>query len=282
MKEKLLVVSHRILLGGNKMRCFNGLTTVNIELTSLCNKNCWMCGRRKIDRNYPEIAMNYGHMDFKLVKKIAKQLPDNIVVQMHNNGEPLVYPRFGEAMKLFNRQIRCMDTNGKLLVEKADEIITNMETLTISVIENDAEGEEQYKLVKEFLMLKGNRKPSMIYRCLGDVDVDRWKELPGLIVKRILHDPMGSFNYKKEPVIPEIGICWEILGHMAINRLGEVSICVRFDPKRLGVVGNVNRTELIDIWNGEKRKEWLNNHITGNRNNAPLCSHCHFWGIPRG
>ena len=66
--------------------CFNGLSTVNIELTSRCNKSCWMCGRRKIDREYPEIAMDYGDMDFSLVKKIAKQLPEGIVVQFHNNG----------------------------------------------------------------------------------------------------------------------------------------------------------------------------------------------------
>ena len=46
----------------------NGLGTINIELTSRCNKNCWMCGRRKVDR---ELALNYGDMDFDLVKHIA-------------------------------------------------------------------------------------------------------------------------------------------------------------------------------------------------------------------
>ncbi len=49
----------------------NGLGTINIELTSRCNKNCWMCGRRKVDREYPELALNYGDMDFDLVKHIA-------------------------------------------------------------------------------------------------------------------------------------------------------------------------------------------------------------------
>src|SRR3989338_2486137 len=96
--------------------CFNGLTTVNVELTSICNKNCWMCGRRKVDREYPKLAMKYGDMDFALVKSIARQLPSGIVVQLHNNGEPLLYPRFKEAVKLFNRQIRCMDTNGSPLL----------------------------------------------------------------------------------------------------------------------------------------------------------------------
>jgi len=112
--------------------CFNGLTTVNVELSSRCQKACWMCGRRKIDKKYPNIKMNYGDMDFQLVKAIAEQLPDGIVVQFHDNGEPLLYPRFGEAVRLFDCQIKCMDTNGKLIVEKANEIIDNLDTLTIS------------------------------------------------------------------------------------------------------------------------------------------------------
>ena len=109
---------------------FNGLYCIHLELTSRCNKNCWMCGRRKIDREYPEIAMNYGDMDFKLVKKIAAQLPEGIVVQFHNNGEPLLYPKFGEAVRLFKDQIKCVDTNAKLIVEKADEIIDNLDTMS--------------------------------------------------------------------------------------------------------------------------------------------------------
>ena len=79
----------------------HGLGNVNVELTNRCNKKCWMCGRRKVECDYPELALQYGDMDFELVNKIASQLPPNIVVQLHNNGEALVYPRFGEAVKLF-------------------------------------------------------------------------------------------------------------------------------------------------------------------------------------
>ncbi|HAY22508.1 MAG TPA: hypothetical protein DCY27_10160, partial [Desulfobacterales bacterium] len=111
---------------------FDGLANVNIELTSRCNKNCWMCGRRKVDRDYPELALRYGDMDFGLVKRIAAQLPANIVVQLHNNGEALMYPRFGEAVRLFRRQITNIVTNGKLLVEKAGEIIGSLDTMAVS------------------------------------------------------------------------------------------------------------------------------------------------------
>jgi radical SAM protein with 4Fe4S-binding SPASM domain len=241
-----------------------------------------MCGRRKIDKEYPEIAMNYGDMDFELVKKIAAQLPEGIVVQFHNNGEPLLYPRFKEAVRLFDKQIRCFDTNAKLIVEKADEIIDNVDTMTISVIENDPEGDEQYALVKKFIAIKGERKPRMIYRCLGNVDTQRWEKLDGIIATRILHNPLGSFKYKKSPTVPEIGICLEILNHMAINSTGKVSICVRFDPKGAGVIGDATSTPLKDIWNGPTRKEWIQHHKEGKRNKIPLCSHCDYWGVPTG
>jgi len=241
-----------------------------------------MCGRRKIDREYPEIAMNYGDMDFELVKNIADQLPGGIVVQFHNNGEPLLYPRFGEAVRLFKNQIKCVDTNAKLLLEKADEIVDNLDTLTVSVIEKDPEGDEQYGIIKKFLNIKKNRKPLVVYRCLGNVDIQRWRELEGVVARRALHDPLGSFNYTKEPTVPEIGICLEAINHMAINRFGKVSICVRFDPLGLGVIGDINKSALVDIWNSQKRKDWLEYHVKGKRNKIPLCSQCHFWGIPTG
>lgn len=261
---------------------FHGLANVNVELTNRCNKTCWMCGRRKVERDYPELVLEYGDMDFELVKKIAEQLPPNIVVQLHNNGEPLLYPRFGDAVRLFNRQITSIDTNGKLLVEKADEIIDNLDTLAISIIENDPEADEQYEIIKKFLKIKRDRKPFTILRILGDVDYERYKKLGLIMATRTIHSPMGSFNYRRNPTIPEIGICLDFLHHFAINSKGEVSICVRFDPKRLGVIGNANTESLESIWNSPKRMKWLKYHIEGRRDKVPLCSYCHFWGVPTG
>lgn len=262
-------------------KSFNNLTTVNIELTSRCNKNCWMCGRRKVDKDYPDIALDYGDMEFSLVEKISRQLPENITVQLHNNGEPLLYPEFGKAARLFNKQIKNIVTNGKLLLEKADEIIDNLDTMAISVFEDDEEADEQFEIIKEFVKLKNNRKPYTLLRINGNVDITRYRELNLLMASRVLHAPMGSFNYKKaEPTIPEIGICLDFLNHMAINRKGKVSICVRFDPKGLGVIGDANTQSLIDIWNGELRGEWMDLHKQGKRKEIPLCSYCHFWGVP--
>lgn len=263
-------------------KCFNGLTTVNIELTSRCNKNCWMCGRRKVGRDYPEIAIEYGDMDFELVKSIAEQLPEGIVAQFHSNGEPLLYPQFKEAVSLFKRQIRCIDTNGKLIVERADDIIDNLDILTISTFENDKEQDIQYELIEEFLLIKGEMRPRVIIRCLGDVPLEKYRKFGCTIATRILHSPMGSFKYKKNPTVPEIGICLDFLNHMVIRRDGKVSICVRFDPDGLGIIGDCTKSALIDIWNCRQRKEWLQYHIDGRRDKMPLCSYCEFWGVPTG
>lgn len=265
-----------------KTQNLDGLANINVELTSRCNKKCWMCGRRKVERDYPELTLEYGDMDFELAVKIAKQLPPNVVVQLHNNGEALLYPRFGDAVKLFPEQITNVVTNGKLLVEKADEIIDNLDTLAISIIENDPEADEQYGIIEKFLRMKGDRKPFTVLRLNGDVNQERYKKFGLLMATRILHSPMGSFNYKRNSTIPEIGICLDFLYHLAINSKGEASICVRFDPKRLGVIGDANKQSLAEIWNGPKRMEWLEYHRQGRRDKIPLCSYCHFWGVPTG
>ena len=259
----------------------DGLANINVELTSKCNKNCWMCGRRKVEKDYPELTLKYGDMDFELIERIAIQLPPNIVVQLHNNGEPLLYPRFSEAVKMFHNQITNIDTNGKLLVKKKDEIIDNLDTLAISVIEKDPEADEQYEIIKEFIELKGDKKPFTLLRINGDVDIGRYKKLNLMMATRILHSPMGSYNYKKRtPTVPEIGICLDFLHHLAINNNGIVSICVRFDPKKLGVIGDANKQSLAEIWNSPQRMEWLAYHKEGRRDKVPLCSYCHFWGVP--
>lgn len=259
-----------------------GLTNINIELSNRCNKNCWMCGRRKVERDFPELALNYGDMDFNLIEKIAKQLPANIMVQLHNNGEALLYPRLGDAIRLFHRQITNIVTNGKLLVQKSEEIIDNLDTMAISIFEKDDEAEEQYGIVRKFLEIKGDRKPFTIFRLNGEVNGDKYKKL-GIICRRILHSPMGSFNYhKKKPTIPEVGMCLDFLNHLAIDRDGKASICVRFDPKGLGVIGDCSTQPLEEIWNCKLRMKWLESHKRGKRSDVPLCSYCEFWGVPTG
>lgn len=255
---------------------------LHLELTSRCNKSCWMCGRRKMEREYPELC-DWGDMDYEMVEEIARQVPMGTVVQMHDNGEGLLYPRFGDAARLLYGRIRCLNTNGKLLLEKADEIIDNLETLTISVVQDDPEGDDQYENVLKFLARKQTRKPLLVYRCLGKVDnIERWKSLPGHLATRVLHSPRGSFDYQRQPTIPEIGICLDLLTHLAIDRYGNISLCVRFDPKGELRLGNIKETSLEEAWTSPKRRQYLEHHIRGDRKALPGCCRCEYFGVPTG
>ena len=259
----------------------NGLKFVNVELTSRCNKGCWMCGRRKMEKDGQKT--DWGDMPASMAIKVARQIPEDTVVAFHSNGEPLLYESLGQVLPQFKHTIRCLDTNGKLLVKRASDIINNLDTITISVIQNDPEGDVQFETVKEFLGIKHNKKPRMIYRLLGEVkDAKRWYELPGIVATRVLHSPMGSFAYEKKVTVPEIGICLEALTHLVVDRYGNVYPCVRFNPNKKDCFGNVRDTTLDIIWNSNKRKIWLQKHIDGKRNENELCKSCDFWGIPRG
>lgn len=260
----------------------NGLSFLHLELTSRCNKSCWMCGRRKREKERPELC-DYGDMPQEMVYEIIRQIPKGIVIQLFNNGDPLLYPFLGWALNLCGNQIRCFNTNGKLLLEKANEIIGNLETLTISVIQDDPEGDEQYEQVRNFIRRKGDKSPSIIYRILGELPgIQRWYELPGIVVKRVLHAPEGSREYRKPVTKPEIGICLDLLTHLAIDRYGNISLCVRFDPEGHLRLGNIKERTLFAAWTGLKRKTYIQKHIEGKRHELPGCRSCEYWGIPRG
>jgi len=240
-----------------------------------------MCGRRKLEQARSELC-HWGDMEYDLVRFIAYQTPRNIVVQMHNNGEPLLYPLLGPVLNQFRNNIRCFNTNGKLLLERADDIIGNMETLTVSVIQDDPEGDEQYGVVTEFLRKRNTQKPHLIYRLLGNVhNKQRWLELPGVVATRILHAPEASRDYSKPTTVPEIGICLDLLTHMAIDRFGNISMCVRLDPEGHLRIGHVN-DGLRTAWNSKKRRTYIEYHINQKRSELPGCRDCHFWGVPRG
>jgi radical SAM protein with 4Fe4S-binding SPASM domain len=260
----------------------NGLMFVNVELTSKCNKDCWICGRRERDKKLGATNnFKYGNMEFFMVYKIASQIPRGTIVQLHNNGEPLLYPYFGHALALFQHCRTGIVTNGKLLVEKADEIIGCLDCLSVSIFENDPEQQEQYLILNEFLKLKKERKPYVTLRFIGNVDEKKYEHFNLQPVHRVIHKPKGSIDYKYEPPVPEIGVCWDLLTHLSIDRHGNISPCVRFDPNGELCLGNIQDISLKDVWFGEKRKKLLNAQFSGKRNELPYCGKkCEYWGIP--
>lgn len=220
-----------------------------------------------------------------MVKYIAGQVPPGIFVQFHINGEPLLYPKLPAALAAFRHCYSGLDTNGKLLLKRS-KTLALLDTLTISIIQDDKEGEEQLETVTKYLKTV-KKRPLIVFRMLGEINerLINYRALADrygcIIVHRVLHSPDGSHDYEKPVTIPEIGVCFEMLHKLAIDRHGNVSPCVRYDPEGLNIMGNISNNLLTEIWHSPKRREWVNSHLAGERDAVPLCAGCDYWGIPK-
>lgn len=256
-------------------------TFYHLELTSRCQKKCHMCGRRKLERERPELC-NWGDMPLDIAYEIINQMPPGAVVQLHNNGEPLLYPYLSEVIYTAKGRglITSLNTNGKLLWAKRRQL-SMLDTLVVSIIDGDPEAEEQYQVLRRYDRWPGP-KPRLILRFLGDVHKELYRGIDALRVARTLHSPDGSREYQKPVTIPEIGICLELLTHLAIDRFGNISTCVRFDPDGDLRLGNISDMTLEEAINGEKRQSYIQRHSRGDRAACPGCNRCDFWGVPIG
>jgi radical SAM protein with 4Fe4S-binding SPASM domain len=269
-----------------------GISTINIELTSRCNKRCHMCGRRKLEKINPDYESTLGDMEWNTFAKIVEQIEAGMVVQLHWNGEPTLSDFLfatSYAIKLMGA-FPCMDTNGLLLGEKA-YALKHFYSITVSVIQGDSQENynRQIEQIKIFMRIKRNscyftdspqklniralgEIPPSFYQFAGEYGID--------IIPRIFHAPEMSRDYQRQVTMPEIGVCLDLLHHPAIDRHGNLFPCVRFNPEGLNCLGNVNDYRIEDLLSGKIRMEMIRKHFEGRRNEVPLCDTCHYWGLP--
>jgi radical SAM protein with 4Fe4S-binding SPASM domain len=120
----------------------------------------------------------------------------------------------------------------------------------------------------------------------GELDnllAERYRDLGLVTTRKIFKEGKkeGTVIYNLVyPMIPEHGICQDLLSHLCIDSNGLVYACVRFDPEKKGLLGDVKKDYIDDIWNSEKRKKMLYLHERGLRNKIPLCKGCEYYGIP--
>src|SRR5258706_964929 len=164
-----------------------GLSQLNIELTSRCDKHtlCFMCGHQNGAVNP---RLKFGDMDFELLRAIATQLAPPVVISFHRDGDPLVYPRLGDALRLFEGFPTSIVTHGEALGRRAEEIIGLCTSVTVSGIPNDPDRELQLESIAAFLAKKGARRPMVQLKCVGAVqNLGTYDALGIPITNRALH-----------------------------------------------------------------------------------------------
>lgn len=242
---------------------------INIELTSMCNKHCHFCGR-------VGAKIEYGDMKIELFEKILDQLNGVEIIQLHRDGEPLLYDNLAHVLGLCRKKgiLTNIVTNGKNLSKKIVDL-RDCTTITVSVFEQDS---EQFNEITQFI--HATDKPKLFIKLIDNYEGSEYKVLNLPILKRQLHESEGSRRYLNvKPMIPEIGICTDLF-KPAISWKGEMFMCCRFDPEKKGLLGDLSKSTIHELWYSDKRLQWLEYHKQGKRELVPLCSQCEFWGVP--
>lgn len=281
-----------------------------IEPTSYCNLRCVMCPNKELKRE------DKGFMKMNLFRKIIDEASDFVFdIHLLHRGESLLHPDFFKmARYAHDKGITVkFHTNGTLLDEKKarqlidsgiDQFSFSFDGYTKETYEKIRVGANFEKTVSNivrFLEIKKEMKSSKPYTILELINfpeegirkdktkrkkfLQRFKGLPldKLEIKE-LHNWAGEISAKKIP--QNLSPCTFLWQALIIFWDGSVLPCTQ-DFFGYYILGDVNDSNLREIWNNEKMVRLREKMIKGEISDLKTCSSCDrlwrekFLGIPK-
>ena len=288
--------------------------SIFIDPSDKCNFKCKFCPTGDIDLMKKTAGRNFGNMDFDLYKKIIDDLndfDDNIkLLHLYKEGEPLLNPNFPKMVEYAKNSKKInkisTTTNAYLLNEQLSSNIieAGLDRINISI---EGINEEQYfnianvkidfqKLVNKITYFYNNKnKCEVAIKIVGNnlTEDDKKKfynifgDISDFIFIENISPAWSGFEIDKSIKINKdisiIGdkikytyVCPQIFYSIAINSNGTSSPCCS-DWSRYLIIGDINKSSLIDIWNGELLKKLRIDMLKKNRIYHSICSGC---GVP--
>lgn len=260
-----------------------------IEPTNICNLKCDMCPQSGL------MTREKGMMDFELYKKIIDEAKDFIqFAQLFHTGESLIHPKIFEMIDYASKAnvYTMLHTNGTMLSNNnrkklfssgldylsfSFEAIRKKDNLKNSLANILSFLEESNKATKPFTVVEVINMKDL------HEDIDEIKNIfsgTNLNMFRIRQHTNWSEKelqgnlMKTRENIPKL-LCEFPYQSMAIHWNGDVvPCCLDFDAKYK--LGNVTRSSLVDIWNGNKMQRLREVVKTRDYNSVNLCGDCSF------
>ena len=293
---------------------------VMFELSSLCNFACEFCPvSKKEDRD--KHGLKLMNMQPELFKKMIDQLkefPDTgqpFKFYYNGGGESLMNSNFVEMIEYAisnfpNANAHIIRTNASLITpEVSDKLIkAGMTEINISIEAVNEEGYEKIthrkgmfqRVLDNVTYLYDHRGNCRIYAKiipLGTPETDEteffriftpitdiretehimhWANQTNELVDK-LRRPEITVN--GDPITDNIA-CPYIFYTLMLTAFGQAHLCC-FDLFNYVDVGNVNDNTLLEIWTGEKIKDFWRMHLEGRRFEHKACSDCFYtYGAP--
>jgi len=240
---------------------------LHIDVTNHCDMGCSICPMR--DR-YTKNIMPLGYMSMELFNRIVSECAvhnregTKIELSLHKDGEPLMHPHIGDMIKIakdFGMFVHFA-TNGLLLKKKKKEILdSGLDLLTISYTSN-----RQFLSISKFMDAKNGQKPLTQLKVYPGLKSDL--ELPSC--DKIIRGKVHSWTHPIEA--GRTKPCPKLLYNPAITWDGLLTVCC-VDYKREGVLGDVTKTSIKELWQGAR--ELYEQQAKGVFNDP--CKHCNYW-----
>ena len=274
---------------------------LQLQTSSLCNGRCIMCPYSHVEKQ-----LEHGKMSVELYKKIIDESAEYGLKEFKPflMNEPLLDPRLPEFVKYAREKmpktIIGFSTNGMLLKGKmAEELsVVGLDELWVNFSGNTAETYNKvmkgldYDTVKNNLirlseLIKVNNSSTKVFISMveiqdniGEIEdsIAFWKEHNVTVVPipynnrggnsdelniKVLKNPVGFRPCDK----PNIKIC------VLFN--GDVVLCPA-DWQRKNIIGNVATESIKEVWNGEKRKWYIDRILKCEYSEIELCKNCDF------
>ncbi|MBS3096743.1 radical SAM protein [Candidatus Woesearchaeota archaeon] len=294
-----LVLNNRVssLLKRNQSIDLTFPKSFNIEPTNACNVNCSFCPRL-------ESSKSIGYMDFDLFRKIIDESSNygGRHFSFFKDGESLLHPKLPAmieyAKKAHPGNTINLSTNAILLDEKKAAEIINAGLDTINMSVNAATPETYKKLlnsdkfervvenVNNFLKIKKELNASNPVVTVQMIDMEvaqndvplfyqTWNDKDVVVRVRPFLNWTGV--RKDEHAVKRSRYpCNYLWNFPSINWDGRVSVCC-VDYSEDGIIGDVNKQSLAEIWNGYTIRKYREMHLNGEFDKLPVCKNCNDW-----
>ncbi|MPQ32550.1 radical SAM protein [Clostridium estertheticum] len=290
--------------------------TIMIDPGNVCNFKCKFCPTSDKELlktvNRPDGIMEFDLFKKAVddIKKFDKKLKK---LFLYKDGEPLLNRNLGAMLKYAKdkdiSQSLDLTTNGSLLnKEKAIEIIeSGLDKIRISV---ESISDEKYKLITdtdvkystikknvEYLYKEKTKRKSKLHIHVKTLDINLSEEEKQKFIDdfsnisdSIYIYPLMGWSYSESKdftlgievkdseslhINYDRQVCPESFYNLAVNFNGLVSVCC-VDWSWGTIVGDIKNESLIDIWNGEKLKDFRIKHLNGQRSKIKACANCKY------
>lgn len=281
---------------------------VGFYIGDVCNLKCHYCVHSLTGENYRKLHLTRQMMEYDLFKKCADCLtlfPKRIqLVQIASLGEPLLNPNLPNFIR-YLKYLGCIDlikivTNGIALNRNLiDNIIdAGLDRIEISIqgynsemyFRNCGRNIDFEDFYENLQYLYDNRNDLKIYMQTLDTCIPSEEEK-----EKFLDIFSGVCDYiniaSAMPVDDEVDysayfnveerrnknwtdVCPQAFYELFILSDGTVVPCCHSIRGRKLAIGNIKDENLVQIWNGEKRKRLLKNFLNFGRKEMEACRTC--------